>query len=191
MIGSRLLFQGYGVSLKMRPYQAGLLGVDTLVVLDEAHLVPPFTHLLRAIEQVTSLWPHDAADRARLARFAVLPLSATQRETGKDLDGRPPFRLSDGDAHDKIVERRLKARKRLRLAELAEKEQDKQVAEAAWELATRPGKPARVVVFCVDDLAQGAHRPPRGGALAARLGRGRGAADDGGLAQAPPGANCR
>jgi len=33
----------------MRPYHAGLLGVDTLVALDEAHLVPSFEKLLEAI----------------------------------------------------------------------------------------------------------------------------------------------
>jgi CRISPR-associated endonuclease/helicase Cas3 len=48
MIGSRLLFEGYGTTRKMRPYHAGLLGADTLVMLDEAHLVPPFEKLLEA-----------------------------------------------------------------------------------------------------------------------------------------------
>jgi CRISPR-associated endonuclease/helicase Cas3 len=148
MIGSRLLFQGYGASAKMRPYQAGLLGVDALIVLDEAHLVPPFAHLLRSIEQDQSLWPQAKVDRERLPLFAVLSLSATQRDSRENLEGRRTFRLDESDASDKTVAQRLGARKRLHLVPFAEKDQDKRVAQAAWELATRPGKPARVVVFC-------------------------------------------
>ena len=76
MIGSRLLFRGYGDSRYRRPIHGGLLGVDTLIVNDEAHLSPAFAKLLLAIE---SLLP---AKRFESKGFRVLLLSATSSNAG-------------------------------------------------------------------------------------------------------------
>ena len=149
MIGSRLLFEGYGASRRMRPYQAGFLGIDALMVLDEAHLAPPFAHLLRTIEQGRSLRPAGQADRALLPRFVFLPLSATLREARTDEQERPPFRLEQEDRQcDPRIKKRLDARKALRLEPLKKQNPDRQLAEAAWALAQKDDKPYRVVVFC-------------------------------------------
>ncbi|HEY3456352.1 MAG TPA: type I-U CRISPR-associated helicase/endonuclease Cas3 [Bryobacteraceae bacterium] len=75
MIGSRLLFRGYRDGRYYRPYHAGLLGVDTLIVNDESHLTPAFARLLRAVE---ALRP---AERVKKP-FRVLLVSATERGMG-------------------------------------------------------------------------------------------------------------
>ncbi|MEZ4268732.1 MAG: hypothetical protein R3F39_20445 [Myxococcota bacterium] len=60
----------------MRPYQAALLRDG--VILDEAHLVPPFEALMEAITSSgDAFWPRDVARRAVIPRSGLLALSAT------------------------------------------------------------------------------------------------------------------
>jgi CRISPR-associated endonuclease/helicase Cas3 len=160
MIGSRLLFEGYGVSRKMRPYHAGLLGADTLIVLDEAHLVPPFQHLLAAIEEGKDFLPRDPYRREIVPRFRLLPLSATQLEGATVSEERKSFGLEPEDlADNSIAKQRVEAKKTLRLEAPADK-WDASLAETSWALAAGDAKPSRVVVFCtrrdkLDDESNG------------------------------------
>lgn len=147
MIGSRLLFEGYGVSRKMRPYHAGLLGADALVVLDEAHLVPPFEHLLRSIASDPSLCGRDERCRQIIPQFRFLPLSATGRmqERGQESDH---LRLTTKDFGHALVRKRLNAKKSLKIIEHDEKEKlEDALARHAWALADEGKKAARVLVY--------------------------------------------
>ncbi len=67
--GSRLLFNGYGVSRTSRPIHAGLAGNDCLVILDEVHLSQPFSETLDAVNYL----PRGPLPR----RFHVVKMSAT------------------------------------------------------------------------------------------------------------------
>ena len=147
MIGSRLLFSGYGVSRKMRPYHAGLLGGDALIVLDEAHLVPPFEKLLKAITNGSDAFgPREDKDRKVIPSFKLLSLSATGRDDGAD--GEKAFRLSQEDIdEDEVVKERLSSPKRLEIKILDDRPAlVRQLAERAWSLGNEP--PARVLVYC-------------------------------------------
>ena len=149
MVGSRLLFSGYGVSRGMRPFHAGLLGAGTLVVLDEAHLVPPFEALLRTIacDPKNELWPRPRDDSNLAPRLHLISLSATRRQD-KEADGATIFRLTDEDDRHPIVQQRLGAAKKLTVSEAKDaKELVKKLAERAWALGTEP-RPARVLVYC-------------------------------------------
>src|SRR6266498_2228259 len=77
MIGSRLLFSGYGrCGFKSRPLHAGFLGQDSLIVHDEAHLEPAFQNLLIAIRK--------EQERCKeFKTFRVMELSATSRSGGE------------------------------------------------------------------------------------------------------------
>lgn len=62
MIGSRLLFSGYGRGFKSRPLHAAFLGQDVLLIHDEAHLEHAFQVLLDAIKssRVATSWRRTA-----------------------------------------------------------------------------------------------------------------------------------
>ena len=148
MIGSRLLFSGYGVSRRMRPFHAGLLGADALVVLDESHLVPPFEALLEAIESGDGWRPRDL-----VPPFRLLSLSAT----GRARPGRV-FRLDAADLEEAIVRERLEAPKTLTIAPLDGRKLDEALAEQAWALTGDDVRPLRCLVYCNSrDIAEKTH----------------------------------
>lgn len=116
MIGSRLLFNGYGCGFKSKPLHAGFLGHDALLVHDEAHLEPAFQSLLISLAE---------AQTQESRRLRVLALSATGREL-------PDFTLSPADEAHPMVRARLSARKGIALHEVADR---KELADRIARLA--------------------------------------------------------
>ena len=148
MIGSRLLFEGYGVSSGMRPYHAGFLGVDALVLVDEAHLCPPFEALLRQIvaHRDGKLGPKPG-HKPFTPPFHLMSLSATGREVA-EVPPESVFRLEERDRQEPIVLQRLTARKRLQVTELEDaRSLAEHIADRAIELGDG-GTPSRVLVYC-------------------------------------------
>ena len=150
MVGSRLLFEGYGVSRGMRPYHAGLLGVDALVLLDEAHLCPPFEALLRQVESRGGgkLGPAGDFD-STTPPFRLMSLSATGRDDVSETSPGAVFPLMAEDREEPEVGRRLLARKRLEVTEL---DAGTNLAESLAERAVEVGcaTPVSRVLVCCD-----------------------------------------
>jgi CRISPR-associated endonuclease/helicase Cas3 len=129
MIGSRLLFSAYGAGFKRRPTHAALLGQDTLLVHDEAHLEPAFQKLLDAIVLAQSAEKsHPAANRSLGLR--VMALSATPRDENSD----NVFTLTPEERKGKVpaVRKRIEAEKGIAFHSIAD---DKKPVEKVVELA--------------------------------------------------------
>lgn len=154
MIGSRLLFSAYGgVGESYKALQAGLLGQDSLIAVDEAHLSPAFMRTLRALRQ--------AVRRKSLIKpFEVISLSATL--AGEEEEGLESFTLEKDapeDLMNEVAEPRLNAEKKIewksfvvseellkgkKAKELLRAEQAKGMAKAA---ARYKDMPVSVLVF--------------------------------------------
>ncbi len=165
MIGSRLLFGAYGrVGPWGRALEAGLVGQDCLLVLDEAHLCSPFATTLTAIERRVGT----------LAPFAVVRMGATM-EPVRDLLRRTPglpeepttrrvFQLLDVDTvidghawpketDDQKVSDRLNAKKKIEVEAL---DADKGVGAqlAGWAIERSKADSGAVIGIVVNTVAE-------------------------------------
>ena len=88
--GSRLLFRTYGShGPRSWPIHAGLLGLDTLLIIDEAHSAAPFCQTVRAI---ADRW-QGFAEQVVGEKLALVRMSATPGEE-------PDFRLEEEERRD-------------------------------------------------------------------------------------------
>jgi CRISPR-associated endonuclease/helicase Cas3 len=138
MIGSRLLFSGYGVGFKARPLHAGFLGQDVLLVHDEAHLEPAFQTLIEQIRR-------EQQRCNEFRQFHVMELTATRRGEGST------FQLTEEDYKHPVVKERIHATKKLHLKPLDDpKKLAERLAAKALEFKTN----CAVLVFArtVEDV---------------------------------------
>ncbi len=162
LIGSALLFSGYRSSYKRRPLEAGLLGQDSLLVLDEAHLSRPFEKLLVGEKREDGNCPKgiEQFQSGQRDPLRIIRMSATSSDPTGDtvfrLDTLPSSKTFDlwseidesGDERNPI-KTRFEAKKRLTITTLGEKDElTDRLASKAIELAkdnSLCGK--RIVVF--------------------------------------------
>ena len=109
-VGSRILFNGYGVSNSMRPIHAALMGVDSLVILDEAHISRPFSETMTSVsEYQTPKWCKVPVTKP----VTFVQMSATPGS----LEGKV-FRLNEEDFQDIEISERIKCEKPADLLEV-------------------------------------------------------------------------
>ncbi len=147
-VGSRLLFRGYGVSESARPIHAGLIGNDSLILLDEAHCSRVFAQTLRSVSRYRG---KDWATAPVQAGFRAIEMTATPAT-----EGRAVFRIADADRAEQYLGKRMTTRKTTRLvvSKNRPRELDKLAETLMREaLAVSGGDKVRRVAVIVNRIA--------------------------------------
>ncbi len=101
-LGSRVLFRGYGLRDGRLPIHAGLTGVDSLLITDEAHLSQPFVDTMEAIQAFQmEKWQSVKCGLP----VSMVQMSATLAAEEKD------FTLEAPDFEHPVLKQRLDAKK--------------------------------------------------------------------------------
>lgn len=104
-VGSRMLFRAYGRhGPRSWPIHAGLLGRDTLIILDEAHCSRPFCQTIGSVIERYQSWVEMVVGRP--SRFVMMSGTAADE---------PDFRLEDVGKRGEQLEPRLTTSKNARL----------------------------------------------------------------------------
>lgn len=139
-VGSRLFFRGYGVSPRRRPIDAALVGTDSVIMLDEAHLSRAFT------AAVVSAHNLETCEVLGLPGTAVVQLSATCPD-GLDSPNEWDATFDEAAHFDNpSAMQRLTAAKTLTFAKSSKDRVVEDIARRAVELSSRQG--SRVLVVC-------------------------------------------
>ena len=142
-VGSRLLFRGYGVSDRRKPLDAALVGTDSLILVDEAHLAEVM------VSTITEAYRRDGQGLG-LPRADVVRMTAT---AGDDRLRRYSL---DVEAHrdNEVAWRRLRAAKQLSVVSSDVKLVVRTIADQAVGLLSTQHNTILVVCNTVDRARQ-------------------------------------
>lgn len=139
-VGSRLLFRGYGVSEYMRPIHAALVAIDSLLILDEAHLSRPFGETLDwAVRYQGPGWTEQFVGRP----LCVVEMTATPAKAGH------VFSIEAEDRDHEVLGIRLKRPKPAQLIALKVDGEDPD--KAAMDLVSTLAAEARALMATLQE----------------------------------------
>jgi CRISPR-associated endonuclease/helicase Cas3 len=126
--GSRLLFRAYGRSFKAWHLQAGLVGNDSLILLDEAHCAQPFMETLNSVARYR-VWAQEPLSFP----FRLVVMTATLQSEPSTF---PDAETKAADRAHPVLKRRIEATKPCNLV-IAEKAQGKDATKVNQALADK------------------------------------------------------